>query len=245
MPTEIYKTRKIKTIDGLEIEIIPLKIKYVKELMEKFADIQFATNESETIGVLAECALIAMKQYLPGHFKELSDLEDSFDLDSIYDLLNYSAGIDLKKKGEEILKEASQEEKAKTTTWESLDLAKLESEVFLLGIWKNFDELETSISIEELMQVLSITRELGYEEKKFMAALQGINLDEQTGKEDAEVRGQQEWENLKARVASGGRATDSNDVLALQGVAAKQAGFGIGLGLDYEDQRNPSVLKKP
>jgi hypothetical protein len=245
MPTEIYKTRKIKTIDGLEIEIIPLKIKYLKELMEKFTNIQSATNESETIGVLAECSLVAMKQYLPGHFKELSDLEDSFDLDSIYDLLNYSAGIDLKKKGEEIVEEAFQEEKAKTTTWESLDLAKLESEVFLLGIWKNFDELESSISIEELMQILSITRELDYEEKKFLAAIQGINLDEQTGKEDAEVRGQQEWENLKARVASGGRATDSNDVLALQGVAARQAGFGIGLGLDYEDQRNPSVLKKP
>jgi hypothetical protein len=243
MPTEIYKTRNISTMTGLEIEIIPLKIKYLKELMETFTGIQSASSESETIGVLAECALIAMKQYLPNHFKSVSDLEEDFDLMAIYDLLNYSAGIDLKKKGEAIVQEAAKEEKEKTTTWESLDLAKLESEVFLLGIWKNFEELETSISIEELMQILSITRELDYEEKKFLAALQGVNLDEQVGKEDEKVRGQKEWENLKARVASNGQATDSRDILALQGTAARQAGFGIGLGLGYEDLRDKSVLK--
>jgi hypothetical protein len=243
MPTEIYKTRKISTMDGLEIEIIPLKIKYLKELMEVFTKIQSAKTEADTLEVLAECSLIAMKQYLPDHFNSVSDLEDSFDLLAIYDLLNYSAGIDLKKKGEAVVAEAAQEEKEKTTTWESLDLAKLESEVFLLGIWKNFDELERSISIEELMQILSITRDLDYEEKKFLAALEGINLDDQTGKEGAEVKGQQEWENLKARVASGGQAADSKDILALQGTAARQAGFGIGYGLGYEDQRDKSVLK--
>ena len=230
-------------MDGIEIEIIPLKIKYLKELMETFTNIQHARTEEETLEVLAECSLIAMKQYLPDHFNSVSELEDSFDLPAIYDLLNYSAGIDLKKKGEDVVEEAAQEQKEKTTTWESLDLAKLESEVFLLGIWKNFDDLERSISIEELMQILSITRDLDYEEKKFLAALEGINLDEQTGKDNGEVKGQQEWENLKARVASGGRATDSRDILALQGTAARQAGFGIGMGLGYEDKRDKSVLK--
>jgi hypothetical protein len=95
------------------------------------------------------------------------------------------------------------------------------------------------------MQILSITRDLDYEEKKFLAALEGINLDEKAGKEGAEVKGQKEWENLKARVASGGQATDSRDILALQGTAARQAGFGIGFGLGYEDQRDKSVLKNP
>jgi hypothetical protein len=244
MPTEIYKIRKIKTIDGKEIEIIPLKIKYLRELMEIFTRTQSSTTEEETIGVLSECALVAMKQYFPNHFKSVEDLEDNFDLSSIYDLLNYAAGIDIRKKGEEVVEEAAKEEKEKTTTWESLDLAKLESEVFLLGIWKNFDELETSISIEELMQILSITRELDYEEKKFLAALEGVNLDDRPAEDGEKVRGQKEWEDLKARVASNGMATDSRDILALQGTAARQAGFGIGFGLGYEDQRDPAVLKK-
>jgi hypothetical protein len=45
---------------------------------------------------------------------------------------------------------------------------------------------------------------------------------------------------MKARVFSGGKAKDGNDVLALQGVNAQKAGFGIGMGLGYED-----LTKKP
>jgi hypothetical protein len=39
---------------------------------------------------------------------------------------------------------------------------------------------------------------------------------------------------MKARVFSGGQAADSKDIVALQGVNAQKAGFGIGMGLDYE-----------
>jgi len=40
---------------------------------------------------------------------------------------------------------------------------------------------------------------------------------------------------MKARVFSGGKAQGSNDILAYQGANANKAGFGIGMGLDYED----------
>jgi hypothetical protein len=39
---------------------------------------------------------------------------------------------------------------------------------------------------------------------------------------------------MKARVFSGGQASDSKDIVALQGINAQKAGFGIGMGLDYE-----------
>jgi hypothetical protein len=48
---------------------------------------------------------------------------------------------------------------------------------------------------------------------------------------------------MKARVFSKGATSDSNDVLSLQGQNAKKAGFGIGMGLDYEDARDPSLMK--
>ena len=243
MPTEVYKTGYVKTIDGLEIEIIPIKIKYLKQLMIAFDSVQQSQSEEETIEILAECCRIAMKQYYPNFSKEIADIEDNFDLDSIYDILKYSAGIDIKKNSNEaVVNQAKKEDNE--SNWNNLDLAKLESEVFLLGIWKNFDELESSISIEELMQILSITRDLDYEEKKFSAALQGIDLDSQNGSGNQEVRGQQEWENMKARVFSGGATSDANDVLSLQGPKARKAGFGIGMGLGYTDLRDPKVLKK-
>jgi hypothetical protein len=242
MPTEVYKTGYVKTIDGVEIEIIPIKIKYLKELMVAFDSVHQSTSEEETIGILSECCRIAMKQYYPEFSKNTESLEDNFDLDAIYDILKYSAGIDIKQNSDEpVVEQAKKEDNG--ANWKTLDLAKLESEVFLLGIWKNFDELESSISIEELMQVLSITRDLDYEEKKFSAALQGIDLDSQSGKSSGEVKGQQEWENMKARVFSRGATSDANDVLSLQGPKAKKAGFGIGMGLGYTDLRDPKVLK--
>jgi hypothetical protein len=242
MPTEVYKTGYVKTIDGIEIEIIPIKIKYLKELMVAFDSVHQSTSEEETIGILSECCRIAMKQYYPEFSKNTESLEDNFDLDAIYDILKYSAGIDIKQNSDEpVVEQAKKEDNG--ANWKTLDLAKLESEVFLLGIWKNFDELESSISIEELMQVLSITRDLDYEEKKFSAALQGIDLDSQSGKSSGEVKGQQEWENMKARVFSRGATEDANDVLSLQGPKAKKAGFGIGMGLGYTDLRDPKVLK--
>ena len=109
-----------------------------------------------------------------------------------------------------------------------MDLAALEAEAFLTGIWKNFEELEDSISMPELTLLLSTKRDLDYQQRKFDAAMQGVNLDEEVGESNA-------WEEMKARVFSGGKARDGKDILALQGQNAAQAGFGIGMGLDYED----------
>jgi hypothetical protein len=80
----------------------------------------------------------------------------------------------------------------------------------------------------ELSATLNAKREAEYSEKKFLAAIQGIDIDKQSGKKD-------EWEEMKARVFSGGKAKDANDITALQGVNARNAGFGIGMGLGYED----------
>jgi len=100
----------------------------------------------------------------------------------------------------------------------------------LLGIWKDYEQLELSLSMPELMATLESKRELDYQEKKFFAALQGVDLDKNSGQSSSN-----KWEEMKARVFSGGKASNSNDVLALQGVNAQKAGFGIGMGLGYED----------
>jgi len=159
----------------------------------------------------------------------------SIPINNINKVLNVAAGIKIDKKSEEPVKDQATES---GSTWDSLDLAKLESEAFLLGIWKDYQELEESLSMPELMATLSSKRELDYEEKKFLAAIQGVDLDSQSGSS----RGQKEWEDMKARVFSKGKTSDSNDILALQGPAAQKAGFGIGMGIDYEDMRDPSIV---
>jgi hypothetical protein len=140
---------------------------------------------------------------------------------------------------EESLKDQVNNKESSGKTWDDLDLAKLETEVFLLGIWKDYEELEKNLSMPELISTLSSLRDLDYQEKKFLAAIQGVDLDKESGSS----KGQKEWEDMKARVFSKGATNDSNDVLALQGQNAKKAGFGIGMGLDYEDARDPSLMK--
>lgn len=91
--------------------------------------------------------------------------------------------------------------------------------------------MEDSISMPELVATLSASREARHEHHKFLAAIQGIDLDKQSGGE----RGQKEWDDLRSRVFSQGQAQDSDDILSLQGHNAAKAGFGIGAGLEYSD----------
>jgi len=228
MATTIYKTQIVQIFDGTELEIIPLKIKYLREFMAAFDDVKSAKDDDAAMQVLVECTRICMKQYYPEISISVDQIEDNVDMPTVYKILDVAAGIKINKTSEEPVKE--QAEKS-GETWETLDLAKLESEVFLLGIWKDYQELEKSMSMPELLATLEVSRELDYTEKKFMAAIQGVDLEAQSQPE----KGQQEWENMKARVFSRGQTNDANDVLSLQGPKAKSLGFGIGNGLDYED----------
>ena len=226
MATYIYQSKNITLLDGKEIQIIPLKIKYLREFMEVFEGVKDAKDDDESISVLAKCVQVCMKQFYPEISNKISDVEDTVDLPMIYEIVDIAAGIKINKQSEEPVKEQATNG---GQSWSDLDLAKLESEVFLIGIWKDYQELEMSLSMPELIATLGSRRELEYEEKKFLAAIQGINLDEEGGK------GQSEWEDMKARVFSGGATSDANDVLSLQGPKANQVGFGIGMGLDYEN----------
>jgi hypothetical protein len=163
-----------------------------------------------------------MKQYLP-QIKTVEEFEDLVDLPTVYKILDYAAGVKVDKESETPVKKQATDS---GNSWEDMDLAKLESEVFLLGIWKDFFELESSLSMPELVMILESKRDGDYQEKKFLAAIQGIDIDKQSGKSDA-------WEEMKARVFSGGQAKDPKDILALQGQNAARAGFGIGNGLGY------------
>jgi hypothetical protein len=224
MATEIYESAYINLIDGTSIYITPLKIKYLRQFMKEFENVKGANGDSEAISALAKCALITMQQYYP-KINTIEDLEDSIDLKTIYKILDIAAGIKIDKDSDQEVREQATESGA---SWNDLDLVKLESEVFLLGIWKDYEELETSMSMPELTATLNIKRELDYSEKKFLAAIQGVDLDKNAKKSNA-------WEDMKARVFSKGKAKNANDITALQGVNAQKAGFGIGMGLDYVD----------
>jgi len=224
MATTVYETKNIYTISGQEIEVSPLKIKYLRQFMDVFDSIKQSKDDEESIKILSECVRIVMKQVYPELSKTIEDVEDNFDLPTIYQILDIAGGIKMKKKSEESVKNQAEDS---DMTWKDLNLVKLESEAFLLGIWKDYEELEVSLSMPELMAILQSKREVEYEEKKFLAAIQGVDLDKNKKKED------DAWTKLKNKVFNQGR--DDKDILSYKGDKARRAGFGIGMGLDYED----------
>jgi hypothetical protein len=238
MATYIYKIENIQTIDGIDIELTPLKIKYMRQVMDVFKTIDTEMTEEEVIDILCQCVQISMKQYYPEFAKSVDLVLDNFDLKTVYKVLDVAVGIKINKEDEDFKIKEQATQSQEDSSWENLDLAKLETEVFLLGIWKDYDELERSLSMPELVSTIGSSRELDYQEKKFLAAIQGVDLE---GGPDSD-KGQKEWEDMKARVFSGGATSDSKDILALQGQNAVKAGFGIGMGLDYEDARDPAVM---
>lgn len=81
----------------------------------------------------------------------------------------------------------------------------------MLGHWKNYDELESNLSIDELMATLKASREKEQRERKFFAAINGVDLDDSTPIEDS-----------------------LNDVLDLnQKFVAREEGFGLDEGLGF------------
>lgn len=225
MATKIYDKDYITLINDVELEIVPLKIKYLREFLDAFEFVKTANSEEESIFFLSECARIAMKQYYPEISKSHMDLEDNVDIKTVYQIIDIAAGIKVSEDSQESVKKQAIDS---GSSWETLDLAKLEAEVFLLGIWKDYEDLETSLSMPELIATLEMKRDLDYQDKKFNASIQGVDLDKNSGNNS------NAWEDMKARVFSGGNAKDAKDILALQGINAEKAGFGIGMGLDYE-----------
>lgn len=226
MATRIYEDGDVHLIDGTSIRVKPLKIKYLRDFMKAFELMKFAKDDQQAITVLAHCAFIAIaSQFEPIKTKE--EFEDSVDMPNVYKIIDITAGIKVKEDSEQSVKD--QAEDSKSSTWDDLDLAELEAEVFLLGIWKDYEDLELSLSMPELLATLGAKRELDYEEKKFLAAIQGVDIEKDSKK------GQSEWEAMKARVFSKGRSDDPNDIVSYQGARASKAGFGIGMGMGYED----------
>lgn len=232
MPTKIYDINYVQTIYGKQVEISPLKIKYMRQFMEEFDLVKTAKSEDEIIEILTKAATISMRQFYP-EIDSVEKFEDTFDLKTMYRIVEYAGGIKMdSEEVEEATESVVEQDSSSKSGWEDLDLNKLESEAFLLGIWKNYDELESSICLAELMSILEQKREIDYQDKKFTASLKGIDLDEASGKKEEDP-----WEAMKARVAakaSGIGTGNPNDITSLQGIKAQQAGFGIGHGLGYE-----------
>lgn len=69
-----------------------------------------------------------------------------------------------------------------------LEIIRLEEYVFQNGAWKSIDELEDSITLEELHRLYTAQRRKDHEVRSFTAALKGVKLDPFKDPDDGDIR---------------------------------------------------------
>jgi hypothetical protein len=79
----------------------------------------------------------------------------------------------------------------------------------------------------ELIQTFKAMQKTEDDKRKFLASIQGIDLNE--NKEESTT-----FEDIQRRAL--GIEASGDDVVSLQGQFASQAGFGIGAGLGYSKE---------
>ena len=104
----------------------------------------------------------------------------------------------------------------------------------------------------ELVSILEAMNEKEYADKRFAAAMQGVDLDKETGRQPKQPKQTQQkkastFEDIQARVFSGGMAQDANDIMALQGRYGAQKGFQMGKDMGYArvHHDDPNAPKNP
>lgn len=90
----------------------------------------------------------------------------------------------------------------------------------MAGNWRNFEQLEDDLTLEELTTLAKTIYDRTNEDRRFLAALQGVDLYEN---KQPDVDDDDDWDG-------------KNDIAGLKGWTAEKDGFGIGMGLGYTEE---------
>lgn len=89
----------------------------------------------------------------------------------------------------------------------------------MLGIWKNFEEMEENLTLAEVETLLEAKRDSDFQKNKFAAALKGIDLEE-PGVKDAPS-----FEDIKRRAEAKAKGISPEALELAQ----------IGIGMEGDD----------
>lgn len=86
--------KTITLMDGTEILARPLKLSLLRPFMARFAFLAAASDDNdESMDILIDCAIIAMKQFKPELADSREALEELLDLPTVYQIIDVASGI--------------------------------------------------------------------------------------------------------------------------------------------------------
>ena len=103
MATSVYEKVQLELMDGTIIEMRPLKISLLREFMKKFDTVvEVASSNVESMDILVDCAMIAMKQYNEAYAEDKEKFEDAADIKMVYKIIEVASGIKLDSEGNDL-----------------------------------------------------------------------------------------------------------------------------------------------
>jgi hypothetical protein len=103
MASSVYEEVTLELIDGSTIKMRPLKISLLRDFMKKFDTIvEVASSNVDSMDILVECAMIAMKQYKPELAQDRDKFEDVADIKMVYKIIESASGIKLDAEGNDL-----------------------------------------------------------------------------------------------------------------------------------------------
>jgi len=89
MATSVYEEVTLELMDGSTIKMRPLKISLLRDFMKKFDTIvEVASSNVDSMDILVECAMIAMKQYRSELAEDRDKFEDVADIKMVYKIID-------------------------------------------------------------------------------------------------------------------------------------------------------------
>lgn len=95
MATKVYESIELELLDGTVVNVQPLNLKNLRELMKEWNKAQEATSEDDFLDTLINCTQIAFKQYNPSLAGDREALENALDIQTMYKVLEVAAEIKL------------------------------------------------------------------------------------------------------------------------------------------------------
>ena len=93
MAKKVYNTDYVEDVNNNLIKVYPLKIKYMREFMDIFVLVSEEKDQDLALDLVVECVFIAMKQFAPGLYATKEEVANSFDLKTLYKILEFAAEI--------------------------------------------------------------------------------------------------------------------------------------------------------
>lgn len=95
MATKVYESIELELLDGTVVNIKPLNLKNLREVMKEWEKAKTAETEDEFLNILTNCTQIAFKQYNPSLAGDRDKLEEALDIQTMYKILEVAAEIKL------------------------------------------------------------------------------------------------------------------------------------------------------